>query len=310
MVKTKQSVDDGEEKKSTIKKRWLIILVGVVVIGLIVAFTTLNNARLARENEQRVLEEIQANQATKKEDPYESVPAGVDTDLLKRQERLIKRYGEPPEGFLLDTDGSLLALGDKTLSANDVAHTYLRAVSTLDMSTASRYTYKSTVLKTYSGYFSDENRDITFKDQFTHAMYRSCLLSMQVDSIGDNAVFADNRQTFTVQANILDLTNKDFWVKDKKTIMETMYQYDVVEGDMGKAQNYVYEYIKAYYESEGVQLSPVKFDITLGVNEKVDSGYLVMVDTGLDNICKNRDGEQVVSYILEQYRIYKADRKN
>ena len=80
-----------------------------------------------------------------------------DNILLNMQNDLIRSYGKLPDGYIWDTDGTLLSKGDEDMSAEEVVYAYLNGLRTLDMSMVQKYSRGSIVMNTYEGYFS-ENR--------------------------------------------------------------------------------------------------------------------------------------------------------
>lgn len=139
-------------------------------------------------------------------------------------------------------------------------------------------------------------------DQFLRTMYKESLLSLQVKGIESNAVFAANKQVFTVKVSMLDLTNKDFWKKDEMEIYKNLYLYDQDEANTTKSDIYLYNYISDYYKSDNAVLRDVTFDITVQKYPDLDSGWLVSIDNDVDDACSYKDGKLVVSYIKEMYR--------
>lgn len=227
---------------------------------------------------------------------------GSDSLLIQMQPELEETYGSVPEGFIWQTDGTVLSLGDKGMSSEDVIYAYFKGLSTLDISTVERYSRGSLVVQTYSGYFDENNKNTDYLDQFIRNMYKQCLLSIQIKGIEDQSVFAENKQVFTVSAKMLDLTNKDFWEEDKMEIFEKLYLYDSDESDSTKSDMFLYDYILSYYKSESAGLRDVSFNVTVQRYPDLDSGWLVSVDTDIDDACQYKDGNLVVSYIKDVYR--------
>lgn len=279
------------------KKASIIGLVVVVLIILIRGGVSARNAKIeqqkADELTKQLLEEAQQSQGTGDEE---------DSLLMQMQPELTKSYGKVPDGFIWETDGSLLSLGDKSMSAEEVIYAYFRGLSNLDISTVERYSRDSKVVESYSTYFDDKNKNTDYMDQFLRNMYKECLLSLQIEGIDSNAVFAANKQVFTVKAKMLDLTNKDFWKKDQDEIYKNLYLYDQDESDTTKGDMYLYNYILDYYRSDEALLRDVTFDITAQKYPDLDSGWLVSIDNDVDDACQYKEGKLVVSYIKELYR--------
>ena len=222
-----------------------------------------------------------------------------DSILMRQQSELIAKYGNLPEGYLWDLDGTLLSQGDKSMSAEEVLYAYINGLKSLDFSMAQKYSRNSRVVETYSGYFDSMNSNTDYSDAFYRNMYKQALLSMQVLGIESNSIFADNKQVFTVRIQMLDLTDKTFWVKDKYYIYQSLRVYS--EEDSTKADLFLYDYILNYYKSEEAATREVTFDITLEKYIDLDTGWLVSIDTDIDNACKYSDGTPVIRYIKEMY---------
>ena len=279
------------------KKITVIGLIALVVIFLISGTVSMRKEQKrqqdADEYTKQLLEEAQQSQGVTDEE---------DSLLMQMQPELTKSYGKVPDGFIWETDGSLLSLGDKEMSGEEVVYAYFRGLSNLDISTVERYSRGSKVVESYSTYFDDKNKNTDYMDQFLRNMYKECLLSLQIEGIDSNAVFAANKQVFTVKAKMLDLTNKDFWKVDEDEIYKNLYLYDQDESDTTKGDMYLYNYILEYYRSGEALLRDVTFDITVQKYPDLDSGWLVSIDNDVDDACQYRDGKLVVSYIKELYR--------
>lgn len=278
-------------------KKVLVIAGGVLVVFILVkGGVSARNEKIKQEEADKLTEQLlaEANEGVTSDEG--------DSLLMQMQSELVKSYGKVPEGFIWESDGSLLSLGDKSMSAEDVVYAYLRGLSSLDISTVERYSRSSKVVESYSTYFDDKNKNTDYMDQFLRTMYKESLLSLQVKGIESNAVFAANKQVFTVKVSMLDLTNKDFWKKDEMEIYKNLYLYDQDEADTTKSDIYLYNYISDYYKSDNAVLRDVTFDITVQKYPDLDSGWLVSIDNDVDDACSYKDGKLVVSYIKEMYR--------
>lgn len=278
-------------------KKVLVIAGGVLVVFILIkGGVSARNEKLKQDEADKLTEQLlaEANEGGTSDEG--------DSLLMQMQPELVKSYGKVPEGFIWESDGSLLSLGDKSMSAEDVVYAYLRGLSSLDISTVERYSRSSKVVESYSTYFDDKNKNTDYMDQFLRTMYKESLLSLQVKGIESNAVFAANKQVFTVKVSMLDLTNKDFWKKDEMEIYKNLYLYDQDEADTTKSDIYLYNYISDYYKSNNAVLRDVTFDITVQKYPDLDSGWLVSIDNDVDDACSYKDGKLVVSYIKEMYR--------
>lgn len=272
------------------------------ILGVVFILFIFIKGGVSARNAQKKQEEADALTKKLLEEASQGVGDDEDSLLMQMQPELIKSYGKLPDGFIWESDGTLLSLGDKSMSAEDVVYSFFRGLSSLDISTVERYSRNSKVVESYSTYFDSKNKNTDYMDQFLRNMYKECLLSLQVTGIDSNAVFAANKQVFTVKAKMLDLTNKDFWKKDSNDIYKNLYLYDQDESDTTKSDMYLYDYILGYYRSGNAVLRDVTFDITTEKYPDLDSGWLVSIDNDVDDACSYKDGKLVVSYIKELYR--------
>lgn len=280
-----------------LSKKVLLIIVVVVVLVLFIG--------------RAVYSTMQAQQDQQDADAYteqllEEAKAGdsevTDSLLLQMQDDLIKTYGQVPDGYIWDIDGTLLSLGDLDMTAEEVVYAYLNGLRTLDISSAQRYSRDSMVISTYESYFDETNRNTDYTDQFLRNMYREALLSMEIEGIENASVFAENMQVFTVRVKMLDLTLKDFWFDDKMEIYRNLRVYDSDQNDSTRAEMYLYDYISNYYSSDDAAMRETTFDLTVQRYPDLDTGWLVSIDTDIDSACRYADGTLVVSYINEMYR--------
>lgn len=280
-----------------LSKKVLLIIAVVVVLVLFIG--------------RAVFSTMQAQQDQQDADAYtkqllEEAKAGdsevTDSLLLQMQDDLIKTYGQVPDGYIWDIDGTLLSLGDPDMTAEEVVYAYLNGLRTLDISSAQRYSRDSMVISTYESYFDETNRNTDYTDQFLRNMYREALLSMEIEGIENASVFAENMQVFTVRVKMLDLTLKDFWFDDKMEIYRNLRVYDSDQNDSTRAEMYLYDYISNYYSSDDAAMRETTFDLTVQRYPDLNTGWLVSIDTDIDSACRYADGTLVVSYINEMYR--------
>lgn len=280
-----------------LSKKVLLIIAVVVVLVLFIG--------------RAVFSTMQAQQDQQDADAYteqllEEAKAGdsevTDSLLLQMQDDLIKTYGQVPDGYIWDIDGTLLSLGDPDMTAEEVVYAYLNGLRTLDISSAQRYSRDSMVISTYESYFDETNRNTDYTDQFLRNMYREALLSMEIEGIENASVFAENMQVFTVKVKMLDLTLKDFWFDDKMEIYRNLRVYDSDQNDSTRAEMYLYDYISNYYSSDDAAMRETTFDLTVQRYPDLNTGWLVSIDTDIDSACRYADGTLVVSYINEMYR--------
>lgn len=271
-----------------------------IILILVVLFLIRGCSASLKEQKERQKALDQANEmeeTTEVVDPYSS----DDAYLMSVQPDLIKSYGKLPDGYLWSLEGDLLSLGDKDMSAEEVVYAYLNAIRTLDLSIAQKYSRNSLVVSTYEGYFDATNLSTDYFDSFMRNMYKTALLSMQIEGIEDTAVFAENKQVFTVKVKMLDLTSKDFWEKDKDEIYKNLYVYSADENDSTKSEMYLYDYVLSYYQSEEAVTRDVTFNITVERYPDLDTGWLVSIDKDINDACSYTDGTLMVSYINQMF---------
>ena len=265
------------------------VLVFIILIGGIRSYNSSKKAKQAAELE---AQKAQQNDITK-------VDLKSLSDFDKEQIRWIERYGTPPKGFRWKDDGTLQALGDPNLKDTDVAYTYIRALSTLDIATAQKYSNKTNVITSLNRYYSTE-ADFTYDENFKKDMFKQVLLSIKPVKITNVANFANFRNAITMKIEVTDLTNKDFWKKDSSKIFKDLKEYKKTEQDTTKAKNYLYKYVLDYYKSERPAKHEVEINLVLD-QDKTSGGWIVVKDKDLDNIAKYADGELVVNNILAAY---------
>ena len=195
-------------KKLLSKKIWLAVIgVGILVIVFIIvgSVDNYNKQKEKEEIDRYTQEQLEIAGANQNSD---------DSLLMQMQPDLIKSYGKLPDGYIWNLDGTLLSLGDKSMSAEEVVYAYLNGLKSLDFSSVQKFSRDSVVVNTYENYFTELNKSTDYNDSFIRNIYRESLLSMQIDGIVNTSVFAENKQVFTVKVNMLDLTKKDFWLND------------------------------------------------------------------------------------------------
>lgn len=283
------------------KKRLILgILVLFVVLLIFRGCSSSVSDKKAREKALEEAKEQSEVQATEF-DALDSEGMSEDSILLQQQPDLVKAFGKVPEGYIWNTDGTILSLGDKSMSAEDVVYAYLNGIRTLDFSMAQKYSRNSLVVQNYENYFNSTDLDTDYFDSFMRNMYKEALLSIQVEGITDNTVFAENKQVFTVKLKMLDLTQKDFWEKDKYDIYNTLYVYSSDESDSTKGEMYLYDYVLSYYQSDDAVTRDVTVNLTVERYPDLDTGWLVSVDSDINAACNYTDGTLMVSYINKMY---------
>ena len=288
------------------KKASLSLLGVVLFIFLMIGA---NNHQKHKKLEQQ--KKIEQEQKTEPSTEGSSYVEGTDAYLMSMQTELRKSFGTPPKGFIWDLNGNTISLGDKSMSSEDVLYAYIRALSTLDMATAQKYSRDAKVVETYNDYFSKENANQSdYQEQFMRSMYKQALTSMEITGIESSSKFANNKVVYTVKLTMLDLTDKDFWEKDKDILYKNMLGYESKENDSTKLEILLYDYILKYYKSEDAVKRNVTFDVTLQRYPDIDSGWLVSIDKDIDDAARYSNGTLVTNYITEQFRQWMIDQRS
>ncbi len=282
------------------KKQFIVIGVIVGLVGLVVLSSMAKEKKLKDEAiaEAKRVEAQRAEEAKKAQEGATTDEQPSMEDLL--QQNLIKTYGVAPEGFEWDQNGELVALGSENMTADDVIYTYVRALSMLDFSTAQRYASKSNVCDTYSGYYDIASQVQTdYYDNFLRKQYKKCLTSVEVNEVKDTAIFANGSQIVTLGISSLDLTDKDFWVKDQQELYDAMELYNETESDSVKMESYLYDYIYNCYLDGTIKKK--EYNIEIVISKDNSGGWLVSDDAELDAVLGYESGVDVATHIINSY---------
>lgn len=284
-----------------ITKNHIITLAIVAgVIGLIGFKSSLEKKASEEEAKQKAKEAAEEYQRTHQQ----GTEFSYDYDAVL-QKNLVKKYGDPPEGFKWSVTGDLVAVGSDTMNAEDVLYTYLRSLSMLDFYTAQEYSEDSNVVSTYQDYYANYGIE-DYYDDFLRKQYKYALTTLEILQIGDTAVFADGTENVTVKLNMIDLTDKDFWLKDKDTLFDTLFNYKVYQDDDTKADQYLYDYIYKLYEKGSLPKKEVDVEIVLG--KSAGGGWLVTNDKELDAALGYDWGTDIAKFIQDEYQQYELKR--
>ena len=227
------------------------------------------------------------------------------TDEELQQLKLNEMFGDPPAGFKWNTNGELIALGDNNLTPEDVGYAYIKALAQLEFATASKYSSSAVVPDNYNAMYKNQStQGIT---QFTRSLYKEVLLSIEVNEVESTAIFDDGRYIITFNLSVLDLTNKEFWLKDSDTIYSNLYSFSTGEGDTSKANQYLYDYLLDYYSSDDALKREVSVDLV--IDKSPNGGYLVSSDIDLDSLCRYQNGAVVSDFIWQCYTKWVNDSK-
>lgn len=284
-----------------ITKNQIITLAVVAgVIGLIGFKNSLERKASEEDAKQKAKEAAEEYQRTHQQ----GTEFSYDYDAVL-QKNLVKKYGDPPEGFKWSVTGDLVAVGSDTMNAEDVLYTYLRSLSMLDFYTAQEYSEDSNVVSTYQDYYANYGIE-DYYDDFLRKQYKYALTTLEILQIGDTAVFADGTENVTVKLNMIDLTDKDFWLKDKDTLFDTLFNYKVYQDDDTKADQYLYDYIYNLYEKGSLPKKEVDVEIVLG--KSAGGGWLVTNDKELDAALGYDWGTDIAKFIQDEYQQYELKR--
>lgn len=284
-----------------------IIIIIALFFGLMILFASFRGGSGSNNQQENETEEVVVSDTVGSNMNLDSAEDKLQnkkyTELVAAQDKLVARFGEVPDGYIWDYDGSLFSVGDPSLSAEEVLYMYFNGLSNLDMSTVQKCSRKSLVVQRYSSFYDVQSgaRNNDYYDKFMRNLYRDCLLSMKVGEVVNNTVFTNDKQVFTINVEMLDLSYKDFWEADKDTIYNNLKIYGSSQDDKTKANMYLYDYITSYFEGANPAKKTVQFDITLQKYPDLNSGWLVSIDTDVDAACRYADGTQIVNYIKNEY---------
>lgn len=288
-------------------KKSTFAIIGVILF-IILMVSANNHAKQKKLKEQQASTEQVSTEESNKSNSYTE---GTDAYLMSMQPELRKSFGTPPEGFIWDLNGKGISLGDKSKSSEDVLYTYIRALSTLDLATAQKYSRDAKVVETYNDYFSKANANqADYQEQFMRNMYKQALTSMEITGVESSSKFASNKSVYTVTISMLDLTAKDFWEKDKDNLFKKLSGYESKENDSTKLEIFLYDYILNYYKTPTAVKRTVSMDITLERYPDIDSGWLVSIDKDIDDAAKYNNGTLVTNYITEQFRQWSIENRS
>ena len=288
-------------------KKSTFAIIGVILF-IILMVSANNHAKQKKLKEQQASTEQVTSEETNTSKSYTE---GTDAYLMSMQPELRKSFGTPPEGFIWDLNGKGISLGDKSKSSEDVLYTYIRALSTLDLATAQKYSRDAKVVETYNDYFSKANANqADYQEQFMRNMYKQALTSMEITGVESSSKFASNKSVYTVTISMLDLTAKDFWEKDKDNLFKKLSGYESKENDSTKLEIFLYDYILNYYKTPTAVKRTVSMDITLERYPDIDSGWLVSIDKDIDDAAKYNNGTLVTNYITEQFRQWSIENRS
>lgn len=227
------------------------------------------------------------------------------------QLELRKKYGTPPKGMALDSDGNYIARGDMKMSAENVAYAYMQAVSKVDFKQVEKYASSSKVIKYSNRYNSGKDSEYSAADDFRFYVYKDVLKSIQNLGVKDSVHYANNKVIITFKVKSIDLSYKDFWRPDKDTIFADLYSTKTKENDRAKISRYLYSYLKSYYDSEKVATYTDTISLTLQKTQA--SGWLVTDDSSVSNLGQYTDNDPnngPIGIIQSEFESYYDEQQN
>ena len=283
------------------------ILIPIVIVVTVIAILAITSAVKEKNAKDKAREEALARynaQQQAQAQAQESTPAESSEPLSfddQMQQSLIAQYGIPPEGFKWDLTGHLLPIGNDVDTAEGQIYKFIAALRSLDFATVQSCSSNSDTLATYQSYYSSIglNNDYT---NFLRKQMAVTLQSLAITGITQAGTFADGTQYFTVTLDVLDLTNKDFWVEDQDEIFAHMRESVEKESDVAKSNQYLYDYVYKAYQEGKPGLRSV--DVTLTVSKQQDQGFLVTDDMELSALISYEGGNALVQYILNNFNAW------
>lgn len=302
----------NEEQKP--KKKFQVKIAGFTfgvvhfaILGVIILVIIISSAvKSSKENAAAEEAARQAEEAAQNAANAQGASTTIDVHA-EMQKSLTAQFGEAPDGFEWDYTGNLVALGnDDDATCEDVIYMFIRSLSILDFSTAERYSDNSEVVSSYKDYYSAVSNTITdYYSNFLRKQFKKSITSIEINNISDTAVFSDGSQYVTLNLNVLDLTDKDFWEKDKDTIFSKMRTYKETETDDTKMNQYIYDYIYSKYEDGTIGKRPITVELV--VTKQNGGGWLVSGDGELDAALEYENGVDVATYITDSFNIWYRD---
>lgn len=275
-----------------------VIIGGIVVIAIVGTISLVESGKERKEFEERQkAEQERLEQAQEQQNNVSENLISVEDQM---QASLVEEYGEAPEGFKWDVLGNLVAVSSDDKSAEEVLSIFIRSISIMDFASAQRYSASSKVYETYMDYFSDIDTGVTdYYDQFLRKQFSFAMKSVENLGVEGVATLADGTQVMTVKLKVLDLTDKDFWQKDKLEIYKQMRLFTETEADDAKMEQYLYDYIYKAYENGTIGKREVTIDFKIGKQKQ--GGWLVADDSELNAYLRYENGTDVAKYIQDTF---------
>ena len=280
------------------------LVVGGIFLAFIIAFSGLG---YINKRKQKQADAEKAAAALAEQERQIKLASEWDYDAVL-QKQLIEKYGQPQDGFRWSLTGELVAIGTDELTAEDILYTFVRSLSVLDFATAQKYSRDSSVVATYQDYYGVISEKVTdYYSDFLRKQYKIALTSIEINDVKDVAVFADGAETITLNLAMLDLTDKDFWRKDKKKIFKALRTFADYESDNTKKDQYIYDYILKSYEDGSIGKRDI--DIELALSKDNGGGWFVTNDQELNSNLLYEYGVDTAKYIDSEYHEWLVSQK-
>ena len=314
----KQDNEDGKEKRGFLSRTLKIgkfeVSYGIFLIVIIIAGFFFVSDQMDKKAEQDEIKRQEAEVKRQQELAAWNAQHGQTEEVSEEEQekqRLIERYGEPPEGFMWNDDGELYSLTSDDKPAEDVLYTFVKALSMEDFATALKYSTKSSILKKYDSYFSGDDKDANYYSIFLRKEYKLALTSVEVLSVEESSISATGTTVLSVRLRVLDLSDKDFWRDDQEELFNNIRAYKSGEKDSTKANQYIYDYIYESYLNGRVGKREVVVNFTLSKGKpqaRVNTyGWLVTDDSELLHYLLYEEGVNVAQAIVEEYTLWLDD---
>lgn len=288
------------------------VKLGLVLVSVVALFAMCRAAdKHEKAKEQQAVDALnsrteQTQQIGQDGEPQGTTPEDELSESEMHQRALVEVYGEAPQGFRWADDGELVPVSDEGLTDEEVAWQYLRALSMLDMETAQKYAYTSSIIPKYHDFY-DTDASKSYYSQFQRKIFTKSLLALQIDSLDTKGVFANGRRVCTFTVTVLDLSYKDFWKDDSDSFFIELNAYLAGERDSTKGQQFIFDKILDFYESGECPTKTTQVDIVL--DKVYKGGWLISDDNELRMLCEYTDGTSVYSYIMEEYNKWQVEQQ-
>lgn len=283
-----------------VKSHKIYTIIGVIVVVAIITISSVSVIVGHKAKEQQSSHVDNAAQALiNRQNSNQSIADGTDVTLLSAQKALIKRFGEPPKGYILNWDGKLIPKGIKKMTAEQVAYSYLKALSTLDMATAQKYSRDASIVSDYESYFDTATaKSSTTVTEYQQNIFKASMLSMQIESLGDATAFANDKQTFTAKIKMLDLYTTSFLDGGTMNQLEKgISDRGGITSDDSQGAKYLQSWLLNKYQSPDAPMTTIEATITVQKYPDLNTGWLVSIDKPLNDKFKIQMDQGAYYYV-------------